>query len=482
MPSLFDLPFEDQPAGPEPDAPPATPGTEDAPARRDREVYTVTDLAAAIRGRLERDFFEIWVEGEISNCKRWSSTGHVYFTLKDDRAQLKAVIFRSSLRFLRFQPEDGQHVVARGRVTVYEPRGECQLVCEHLEPKGLGARQLAFEQLKRRLEAEGLFAPARKRTLPLLPQTIGIVTSLDGAAIKDIIKVVTRRHAGLRLIVCPCRVQGDGAAAEIAQAIRRLVRLGSIDVIIVGRGGGSIEDLWAFNDEIVARAIAACPIPIVSGVGHETDFTIADFVADVRAATPSNAAEIVVARKDELRRQITHLARRLAAGLRDRVARGRAAVHGHATRRGLVTVRTRVANRGRQVAELGHALRASMRTRLDRSARHVRDLDRRLDAADQRRRLAQLGTRLGAAEARLGSGLRAALHRREVRLGSLAGRLENLSPLTVLARGYAVAFAGDGRTILRDAAHVRPGDDIRVRLERGALDCRVRTTHPETDR
>ena len=480
MASLFDLPFED--AAPEPEPEPETmPGAaqpaQESPAPPHRRVLSVTDLASAIRGRLEQSFFEVWVEGEISNCKRWSSTGHVYFTLKDEGAQLKAVIFRSSLRFLRFQPEDGQHVVARGRVTVYEPRGECQLVCEHLEPKGLGALQLAFEQLKRRLDAAGLFASARKRALPLLPRTIGIVTSLDGAAIRDILKVVTRRHAGLHLVICPCRVQGDGAAAEIAQAIRRVARLPQIDVVIVARGGGSIEDLWAFNDEIVARAIAACRVPVVSGVGHEVDFTIADFVADVRAATPSNAAEIVVARKDELRRQVVHLAQRLVASLRQRLARERTRVHALTTRRGLGTVRTRLANRERQVAELAHAMQRATAARLDRGSRSLRDLDRRLDAVDQRRRLARLRTRLGAADAALARTTRASTHRRAVRLGSLAGRLENLSPLQVLARGYAVCFAADRQTIVRDPSDVRAGDSVHVRVERGALDCVVTVTH-----
>lgn len=470
MPSLFDLPFEEEP---DPGAPREAPPSPDAPAARQlRRILSVSELAAAIRGHLEESFFEIWVEGEISNCKRYN-TGHLYFTLKDDGAQLKAVMFRSALRYLRFQPADGQHVVARGRVTIYEPRGECQIVCEHLEPRGLGALQLAFEQLKRRLDADGLFAPARKRALPLLPRTIGVVTSLDGAAIRDIITVITRRHAGLRLLIRPCRVQGEGAAREIARAIAQISRRPDVDVVIVARGGGSLEDLWAFNEEIVARAIAASPIPVVSGVGHETDVTIADFVADVRAATPSNAAEIVVARKDELVRRVDLTRSRLFSALRARIARRRALVHGLAARRGLLTLQTRVANRARHVAELTWRVRHLLTQQLGASRRRLQDLQRRLEAADQRRRLAVLRARLTEADAGLGRCAHAARHRAEVRLRSLAGRLENLSPLAVLARGYAVCFADDGVTVIRNASAVSTGDAVQVRVENGRLYCTV---------
>ena len=286
-----------------------------------RTVYTVSELTAAVARRLEKEFFQVWLEGEISNA-RPAASGHLYFTLKDDAAQIKAVMFRGNLRLLRFKPADGQHVIARGQLEVYEARGEMQIVCQHLEPRGLGALQLAFEQLKRRLEAEGLFAAARKRPLPLLPRTIGIVTSLEGAAVRDIVRVVTNRHAGLRLLIRPCRVQGEGACDEVARAIRDVSRHPGVDVVIVARGGGSLEDLWAFNEEAVARAIAASPVPVVSGVGHEIDTTIADFAADVRAATPSNAAEIVVARRDELARRIAHLDHRARAAVRQRVAGG----------------------------------------------------------------------------------------------------------------------------------------------------------------
>src|SRR5512140_379563 len=287
MPDLFDLPFEDD------DQP--TPEPEPGPPQR--RVLTVSQLTSAVRELLEAEFPEIWVEGEISNGRIWN-TGHFYFTLKDSTAQVKAVMFRSAIRYLRFKPEDGLHVVARGRVSVYDPKGEYQLVCEHPAPHGLGALQLAFDQLKKRLQAEGLFDAARKRPLPALPAKIGIVTSLDGAAVRDIIKVLRRRYPNAHLVIRPTRVQGEGAAADIARALGAIGRVPGVDVIIVGRGGGSIEDLWAFNEEAVARAIAQAPVPVVSAVGHETDFTIADFVADVRAPTPSAGAEMVVRAKD----------------------------------------------------------------------------------------------------------------------------------------------------------------------------------------
>src|SRR5436853_4426283 len=270
MSGLFDLPFEDEPV------PPA----EARPVQR--RVLTVTELTVALRDTLEERFFEVWVEGELSGCRVWN-TGHMYFTLKDGSSQVRSVIFRSALRYLKFKPADGLRVIARGKLSVYEPKGEYQFVCEHLEPHGLGARQLAFDQLKKRLQEEGLFDQARKRPLPALPRKIGIVTSLDGAAIRDIIKVLRRRYANAHLVICPARVQGEDAAPDIARALRQIARVPGVDAVIVARGGGSIEDLWAFNEEIVARAIARVPVPVVSGVGHETDVTIADFVADLRA-------------------------------------------------------------------------------------------------------------------------------------------------------------------------------------------------------
>ena len=279
MSDLFDLPFED-------DEPEAIPAPAPAPAPQPvvtRRVHSVTELTVRVRDHLETEFFEVWVEGELSNCRLWN-TGHLYFTLKDSSSQLRGLMFRSALRYLKFKPADGLRVVARGRVSVYEPKGEYQLVCEHLEPHGLGALQLAFDQLKKRLQDEGLFDAARKRPLPALPRKIGVVTSLDGAAIRDIINVLRRRYANAHVVIRPTRVQGDGAALEIFRGLKAIGRVPGVDVVIVGRGGGAIEDLWAFNEEVVARAIAAMPVPVISAVGHESDVTIADFVADVRAA------------------------------------------------------------------------------------------------------------------------------------------------------------------------------------------------------
>src|SRR5436190_3048175 len=317
--------------------------------RPTRVVFTVTELTVRVRDLLETEFFEVWVEGELSNCRLWN-TGHLYFTLKDSSAQIRGVIFRSALRYLKFKPADGLRIVARGRLSVYEPKGEYQLVCEHLEPQGLGALQLAFDQLKTRLQAEGLFDAARKRPLPALPRKIGIVTSLDGAAIRDIIKVLRSRYANVHLVIRPARVQGEDAAIEIAQAMRQIGRVPAVDVVIVGRGGGSIEDLWAFNEEIVARAIAKSPVPVIAAVGHETDVTIADFVADVRAATPSAAAELVVSRKDEFCAQIDRLRDRLDAAARARTQSLGRRVHIVDGRPAFAAFPARLAMRERQIS------------------------------------------------------------------------------------------------------------------------------------
>src|SRR5216684_6723843 len=338
MSDLFDLPFEeDEPEEIDPAPPPV-------PVRR---IMSVTDLTIQIRDRLEADFLEVWVEGALSNCRLWN-TGHLFFTLKDSASQIRGFMFRSALRYLKFKPADGLRVVARGKISVYEPKGEYQIVCEHLEPQGLGALQLAFEQLKKRLQAEGLFDAARKRPLPALPRKIGIVTSLEGAAIRDIINVLGRRYANVQMVIRPARVQGEGAALDIARGLRAIGRVPGVDVVIVGRGGGSIEDLWAFNEEAVARAIALSPIPVISAVGHESDVTIADFVADLRAPTPSAAAEIVVAAKDEFCSRIDRLRDRLRASTRGRVQSLSRRVHVLSGRPALAGFPGRMAMRGRQ--------------------------------------------------------------------------------------------------------------------------------------
>ena len=466
MADLFSEPFEDEPE-PAPGAKPSP------PARPARRVITVSQLNATIRGLLEGELSDIWVEGEISNCRVWN-TGHMYFTLKDGNSQVRAVMFRMALRYLRFKPTDGLRVVARGQISCYETKGEYQMVCEHMEPHGLGALQLAFDQLKKKLQAEGLFEAARKRPLPSLPRKIGIVTSLDGAAIRDIVKVLRRRHPNAHLVIRPARVQGEGAANDLARAVRALGRVAGVDVMIVGRGGGSAEDLWAFNEEVLARAIAASPVPVISAVGHESDVTIADFVADLRAPTPSAAAELVVTAKDDFCNRIDRLNGRLHAAVRHGIQQRRAAVHTLAGRRALAGWHGQLALRGRHAAELTHQLKRAALARLAREGRTFRELRGRLEAHDLRRRFAASRGRLTTADERLRAAAIRGRERADSRFRVLAGRLNTLSPLAVLARGYAVCWNADRTAIVRSTSDVQPGDRVRVTLQQGELQCEVR--------
>jgi exodeoxyribonuclease VII large subunit len=463
--SLFDLPFE------EPDEP--LEEEDRQPPQPKRRILTVSELTVHVRTLLEERFFEIWVEGELSNCRVWN-TGHLYFTLKDATAQIKGVMFRSSLRLLRFKPEDGLRVVARGRISVYDPKGEYQIVCEHLEPEGLGALQLAFDQLKTRLAAEGLFDQARKRPLPALPRKIGIVTSLDGAAVRDIINVLRRRYANAHLVIRPTRVQGDGAALDIARGLRAIAKVKGVDVILVGRGGGSIEDLWSFNQEVVARAVAGSPVPVISAVGHETDVTIADFVADLRAPTPSAAAELVVARKDEFVARIERLVRGVSAAMSTRQHRLESRLRALESRSGFAGMRGHLALRGRHADELTYELRRAAHAGMASRERAYQRLRLSLERFDLRRRLAGIKNRLIAGDARLQSTIRKRTHAFHARLGASAARLDSLSPLAVLGRGYAVCWNAEHTEIIRDAARVDNGSDVLVTLERGELTCEVK--------
>jgi exodeoxyribonuclease VII large subunit len=388
-------------------------------------VLTVSQLNQRIRESLEAAFDEVWVAGEVSNF-RVPPSGHFYFSLKDRRSQIAAVMFRSANQLLPFRPEDGMEVIVRGRVGIYEVRGDLQLSVETMEPRGLGAQQLALEQLKQRLAAEGLFAEARKRALPFLPHAVGIVTALRGAAIHDLLSVLRSRAPGVRIVVRPVRVQGTGAAPDIAQAVADLNRLGKPDVIIVGRGGGSLEDLWAFNDERVARAIAASRVPVVSAVGHEIDFTVSDLVADRRAPTPTAAAAMVVPDQRELRACLDRgaLALRLAMHRRIGVQRERLAAHARHLRH------------PREVLKV-------MQQRLDDiSERAVRAISGRIRFAEQRLR--------GGAE-----------------------RLQALSPLAVLQRGYSIARRAEDGTVIRDAADLKDGEYLRLTFARGTARVRV---------
>jgi exodeoxyribonuclease VII large subunit len=468
MSSLFDLPFE------RPERDPASRDTaKPRPANPEppkvAAPLTVSELTADIRERLETGFQDVLVEGELSNCKKWQATGHVYFTLKDSSAQIRAVMFRSDVRRLKFAPEDGMHVIARGRISVYDAKGEYQLICDRMEPRGLGELQLAYEQLRKKLDAEGLFAPQRKRALPVLPRRIGVVTSLDGAAIRDILSVLGRRYPNASILIRPTRVQGEGAAREIARGLAAIGRVPDVDVIIVGRGGGSIEDLWAFNEEVVARAIVASPVPVISAVGHETDTTIADFVADLRAPTPSAAAETVVAKRDEFCGRIDRFEERVRAAVKRRVLLATNRVHALESRHGLARVPTTIAMRGRHVEELLQSLRHAERDRLVRAERALGTLARRLERRDPRQGLAAARGRLSQSSSRLAAAIRQRDARAQASLGGLAGRLHSLSPLAVLGRGYAVCWNEDRTAIIRRAEDVQNGDGIRVTLGEGEI-------------
>jgi len=447
----------------------------------ERVVCTVGELAMRIKAQLEDQFPAVWVEGEISNL-RTPSSGHAYFTLKDDTAQLRCVLFRGRGRRVAFQPEDGMQVLAFGGLDVYLARGEYQLVVELLEPKGVGALQLAFEQLKRRLEAEGLFDAARKRPLPPFPRTIGIVTSPTGAAIRDMLHVIDRRFADLRILITPVRVQGEEAPGEIVAALRDLQAVEDLDVIIVARGGGSIEDLWAFNDERVARAIAGCRVPVISGVGHETDFTIADFVADLRAPTPSAAAEVVVQEKLQVARALVSLYEALKQAMASRLERDRERVEVLGKRRVLTDAARALRDLYRRVDELTSRLTRAVRGS-ERQATHRLSLARNaLRSLNPVARIANGAVLLAQLRGRLAS---AGVHSVKVsqhRFDAAVGRLDSLSPLAVLGRGYSLTRLLPSGVIVRGAAQTRPGDAIEILLHQGAVEARVERLKERDDR
>ncbi len=442
----------------------------------ERKIYSVTELSAALRELLEQKFPDVWVAGEISNL-RGAASGHLYFTLKDSRAQLRAVCFRNQARYLKFKPQEGISVIARGRLSVYEGRGEYQLLVEYLEPAGLGALQLAFEQLKQRLAAEGLFDASRKRPLPLLPRAVGVVTSLEGAALRDILRVLRRRFPNMDVWIYGARVQGNGAAEEIAEGLRYFTRHRLVDVVIVGRGGGSIEDLWPFNDERVARAIAACAVPVISAVGHETDFTIADFIADLRAPTPSAAAEMVVRPKQDLLAELASYSRHMAQLLRLRLSQARARLTELSLSRTLQTVLSRLNQQAQRVDEAASALDRRLRQQLHESRQALTSAAAGIRRFDVRRLLHLKRATLHERELHLASAFSVLLSAKGQRLLHLEDLLAERSPLTILGRGYSITRAADGR-ILRDAADTQPGDSITVRLARGELGATVTERKP----
>lgn len=437
-------------------------------------ILTVSELTSKIRDLLEGEFPEVIVEGEISNL-RCPISGHFYFTLKDERAQIKAVLFRGQANFLKFDLANGQHVLCWGRVSVYEPKGEYQLIVDYVEPKGLGALQLAFEQLKRKLEQEGLFDPARKRPLPLLPRRIGIVTSPRGAVIRDMLNVLQRRFENLEILIYPVRVQGEGAAEEIAQGIDYLGLYGNVDVIIVARGGGSLEDLWAFNEEVVARSIYRCPVPVISAVGHETDYTISDFVADLRAPTPSAAAELVVRQKAELREKIASLEKRLLVQIRHLI--GVKAETLKRLTRSLRDPRKGLEEASKKLEEMNRRLLRAVQKAIGEKAQRTMALQRILMSHSPDRELDRFSMHLEDLKGRLFSRLTQLIKGKADRLSALAGRLNALSPLAILERGYSITWLLPQQVLLKDSSQASPGDLVRVVLHRGELICEVKERH-----
>ena len=437
-----------------------------------RQIFTVSELTAKIRDLLAKNFMDILVQGEISNCRE-AQSGHIYFTLKDDRAQVRCVFFKQQQRGIKFRPEDGLHVTVRGSISVYEQRGEYQIYVEKIDLVGQGALQLAFEQLKKRLEAEGLFDAKRKKPLPLLPSRIGIITSPRGAAVRDVVRILTRRFPNVHLTVYPVRVQGEGSAEEIVKALKFFNARKIVDVLILARGGGSMEDLWSFNEEIVARAIFASEIPVISGVGHETDFTIADFVADLRASTPSAAAELVVQTRAEFDKHIAELRETLAGLVRYRLLEWSRRVHELSARRGFRRPLDLLRQQRQRADEMTSRLALGLRARLEQSRKRFTAAHLRIVSFDFRVKIAAFRLRLEKRTADLGVRIERLLRAKRDRFEKLTLQLQERSPLRVLERGYAIATDTAGN-LLRDAAQVALGDTVAIQLHRGKLSTEVK--------
>ena len=436
----------------------------------ERRIFTVSELNGAIRAVLDAAFQDVWVSGEISGMKL-ASSGHYYFTLKERDAQVRCVAFRSSHRFWKFKPRDGLAVLARGRIDVYEARGEYQLLVELLEPQGLGALQLAFEQLKKKLAAEGLFDAERKRPLPRFPKRIGIVTSPRGAVIADMVGILSRRFPGLHIRLYPALVQGEGSIEDVCRGIQYFSRSRWPDLTIVGRGGGSLEDLWTFNEEAVARAIAASAVPVVSAVGHATDVTIADFVADLRAPTPSAAAELAVPTREDLLERIASTQAKCIQALRYRLAMLERRLRQQGIDRALGLLHRRIGRSLQRLDEQEYRMRERVRAGLETRERARRAFEARLRHFDMRPRLAADRRRLEGADAIARQAMQLRLARRRARLEQLEAKLSQLSPLRILERGYAIVTNAGG--IVTDAAVAPKESHIHVRLAKGELDATV---------
>jgi exodeoxyribonuclease VII large subunit len=452
----------------------------------ERRVWKVRDLVASVRSHIEREYSDAWVEGEISNF-RAPDSGHLYFTLKDGTlkdgpikdglikdgsAQIRVVMFRSAARLLRFRPADGLQVIVRGRVTVYEDRGELQISAEYIEPKGAGSLQLAFEQLKAKLEAEGLFAPERKKPIPSLPSRIGVVTSTQAAALRDILNVLQRRHHSVNVLIYPAQVQGDAASHEVDAGVRFFNQHDNVDVIIVARGGGSAEDLAAFNDEALARTVAASEIPVISAVGHETDFTIIDFVADLRAPTPSAAAELVIRSRQEVEDQAAALYDRLIRAMRYRLLMGRQALTELAQHGAFARMMELIHQRQQRLDDLTHRMELAQRQLLEHALRRWERISAAVRHYDLRLVLSGVRKELESGTVALVAVMRNVLLQHRVRSERFQTALESLSPLAILDRGYALVFDSEGK-LLKDARRLKLGDEISARLAHGEIQAAV---------
>ena len=425
---------------------------------------------------LEENFEQVWVEGEVSNLS-FPASGHVYFSLKDGGAQLRCVMVKGAAKNLKFRLQDGMGLIVRGRISVYDQRGEYQLICEYMEPAGVGALQMAFVQLKERLAKEGLFDEARKRPLPDFPKRVGVVTSSTGAAIHDIINVLRRRFASLEVLLYPVRVQGEGAGLEIARAVDDMNRLGLVDVLIVGRGGGSLEDLWAFNEEVVARAVHRSRIPVISAVGHETDWTICDFVADLRAPTPSAAAELVVASSNELRSRVEGYSRRLQLAMENRVSGLQVRVE--ALRRRIHDPSSMLGHLSQRVDDLSQRLEVALQNGADQRRSRFERVESGLLHHSPLRSMEMLRQQLVSLSTHAERSLQQRLDELRQRFVENAARLDVLSPLSTLSRGYALAMKLPGNRLVRESGELISGDRLRVRLHRGELRCVVEETLEE---
>lgn len=436
-------------------------------------------LVAAVRTHVEREYTDAWVEGEISNF-RAPDSGHLYFTLKDGNAQIRVVMFSSKARLLRFRPADGMQVIVRGRVTIYEERGELQIAAEYLEPKGAGSLQVAFEQLKAKLEAEGLFAAERKKAIPALPARIGVVTSPQAAALRDILNVLQRRHHSANVVIFPAQVQGEAAAFEVATGVKYLNSARgdverSVEVIILARGGGSAEDLAAFNDEGLARTIAASEIPVISAVGHETDFTICDFVADLRAPTPSAAAELVIRSRVEIENAVETLRERLERAMERRLLEARHALTERAQHGAFARIMDLIRRRQQNVDDLTFQLERGMRAGLEQRRRRLENVSAAVRHYDLRRVLAGVRGGLDAQVTAMAAAMKNQLLLKKLRLERMGRALETLSPLAILERGYALVFDAGGK-LIKDAAQVNTGDEIAARVAKGEIRATVSGT------